>query len=423
MANEEHLAILRQGVEVWNDWRAANPDVLPDLSRADIQKADLHEAELRFTDLQGAVLIETNLYDANLYMADLRRTHMNQANLRHAYLAGANLSRASLQIADLSAADLDGADLVESYLGTANFSGARLDGANLRGAELFGTIFSGNDLRNVLGLDSVKHKGPSAIGIDTLVRSKGKIPVSFLRGCGVPDSWIEYLPSLIGALEPIQFYSCFISHSTKDEEFARRLHSAMRDHHLRVWFAPEELKGGAKLHEQIDQAIRVHDKLVLVLSEQSIQSEWVMTEIRKARKAELRDKRRKLFPIRLVDMDTLRDWECFDADTGKDLAVEVREYFIPDFSHWKDHDSFERAFARFLKDLQATEAPPIPREAPKVSGDVKAGAPESIIEIKKRRLRLLEEQQARKGQDTEPHILMEIEDLRRDLGFHTTGGG
>jgi hypothetical protein len=60
-------------------------------------------------------------------------------------------------------------------------------------------------------------------------------------------------------------------------------------------------------------------------------------------------------------METLRERECFDADTGKDLAVEVREYFIPDFTHWKDHDSFERAFARFLKDLQATEAPPTPR--------------------------------------------------------------
>src|SRR5207247_1059688 len=162
-------------------------------------------------------------------------------------------------------------------------------------------------------------------------------------------------------IAPIHFYTSFISHSTKVHNFTHRLYERMQSHHLRVWFAPEDMKGGAKLHEQIDQAIRVHDKLVLVLSEQSIQSEWVMTEIRKARKAELRDRRRKLFPIRLVNMDTLRDWECFDADTGKDLAVEVREYFIPDFTHWKDHDAFERAFARFLKDLQAVEAPPVPR--------------------------------------------------------------
>jgi hypothetical protein len=76
-----------------------------------------------------------------------------------------------------------------------------------------------------------------------------------------------------------------------------------------------------------------------------------MTELRKARKAERQRGKRKLFPVRLVDKETLRDWECFDADGGQDLAVELREYFIPDFSNWKDHD----AFARLLKDLRAEE--------------------------------------------------------------------
>ena len=87
------------------------------------------------------------------------------------------------------------------------------------------------------------------------------------------------------------------------------------------------------------------------LSEANLQSEWVMTELRKARKAERQRGKRKLFPVRLVDKETLRDWECFDADGGQDLAVELREYFIPDFSNWKDHD----AFARLLKDLRAEE--------------------------------------------------------------------
>ena len=64
-----------------------------------------------------------------------------------------------------------------------------------------------------------------------------------------------------------------------------------------------------------------------------------MTEIRKARAQEKKENRRKLFPIRLMDYDTLRDWTCFDADTGKDLAVEVREYYIPDFSNWKNQDA------------------------------------------------------------------------------------
>jgi hypothetical protein len=127
----------------------------------------------------------------------------------------------------------------------------------------------------------------------------------------------------------------------------------MKQANMRVWYAPEDLKGGEKLHEQLFEAIQIQDRLLLVLSEHSIQSEWVMTEIRKAREVEKKEKRRKLFPIRLVDFNTLRNWTCFDADLGKDLAVEVREYFIPDFSKWKDHDAFEVSFARLQKDLQA----------------------------------------------------------------------
>src|SRR6185295_18350934 len=124
------------------------------------------------------------------------------------------------------------------------------------------------------------------------------------------------------------------------EQFSQRLHSRMRDEKLRVWYAPEEMKGGKKLHEQIFSAIQIHDKLLRVLSENSMKSEWVMTEIRRARKVEREENRRKLFPLRLVDLESIQKWECFDADSGKDLAIELREYYIPDFSNWKDHDSF-----------------------------------------------------------------------------------
>ncbi len=130
----------------------------------------------------------------------------------------------------------------------------------------------------------------------------------------------------------------------------------MSDSHLRVWFAPEDVRGGQKLFEQIDRAIQTHDRLLLVLSEHSMQSEWVITEIRDARKAEIDGKRRKLFPIRLTDFDKIRNWKCLDSDTGRDLAIEVREYFIPDFSNWRDESSFDKAFNRLLKDLK-TEDP------------------------------------------------------------------
>ncbi len=84
-------------------------------------------------------------------------------------------------------------------------------------------------------------------------------------------------------------------------------------------------------------------------------SEWVKTEIAKARKREVEEKKKVLFPLRLVSFETIRDWECFDADTGKDSAREIREYFIPDFSNWKEHDEYQKAFGRLMGDLKAGE--------------------------------------------------------------------
>jgi hypothetical protein len=65
------------------------------------------------------------------------------------------------------------------------------------------------------------------------------------------------------------------------------------------------------------EAIRVHDRLLLILAPDSMSSEWVKTEIAKARRKEIRDRRRVLFPLRLCSFEVLRDWECFDADAAR----------------------------------------------------------------------------------------------------------
>jgi uncharacterized protein YjbI with pentapeptide repeats len=410
MAKDEHLAILKLGVDLWNTWRQNNRNVVPDLTGIEASGAKLNHANLGSVNLSSANLSGADLSDSKLNDADLRGVNLNAANLRSAILSGANVSRghligtkliradltganliaanlsdailrgadlrgahllganltgsnlvgANLLSADLRDADLRRSNLRNANLGNANLRGADLDISNLRGADVSGarigsTRFGNIDLSDVRALDSTFHFSPSNIDVASIYRSKGKIPASFLRGCGVPENLIRLIPSLVGAEDGIQFYSCFISYSFKDEEFARRLHARMRDAHLRVWFAPEEIQAGRKLHEQIETAIRVYDKLLIVLSEPSLQSEWVMTELRKARKAERQSGGRKLFPVRLVDFETLRNWECLDPETGNDLAIELREYFIPDFSNWKDHDQFEAAFSRLLKDLRAED--------------------------------------------------------------------
>jgi len=316
MANKKHLRILKQGVEVWNKWRKEHPNIRPYLSEVDLSEADL----------SGALLGGANLRLANFLLADLRG----------AQLIAVNLNRADLKFANLSRADLIGADLGRADLG----------GANLEGATVGRSIFVDVDLSAVKGLDTVEHLGPSTVGIDTIYKSKGKIPEVFLKGCGVPDNFIAYIGSLVG--QPIQYYSCFISYSSKNQDFAERLHADLQSKGVRCWFAPEDLKIGDRILDRIDQEIREYDKLMVVLSGHSIDSDWVETEVQAALEKERQRKQTALFPIRLDNAvwDTERAW----------AAKLRRERNIGDFTCWKDHDAYQKAFDRLLRDLKAESA-------------------------------------------------------------------
>jgi uncharacterized protein YjbI with pentapeptide repeats len=389
MANPEHLEILKRGVLHWNQWREKRRVVTPDLGGAALERADLSGADFRSADLHGADLtkaeLSADLSGADLSGADLRDAMLRRANLRSARLrgahgSGADLRRANLGGADLGAAQLDAANFSEADLGRAHLAEAYLRGANFRAANLSranlsqtnllnanlqsagleetnfelahagSTSFANVDLSRALGLKTIKHDGPSTIGIDTIYKSGGTIPGEFLRGCGVPDEFIAYVSSMVG--RAIEFYSCFISYSTQDQEFAQRLYADLQANGVRCWFAPEEMKAGRKIHEQIDEAIRLHDKLLLILSKRSMNSNWVKTEIINARAREEQEHKQLLFPIALAPFEDVKNWKLFDADRGIDLAREIREYFIPDFNNWKDYDSYQTAFERLVKDFK-----------------------------------------------------------------------
>lgn len=336
MPNQEHLRILRQGVEAWNRWRMENPGTLPDVSWANLREANLRRANLIGTNLIGADLRRVDLSGENLIGADL-----SGAKLRRADLGGADLSSADLQEADLRGADLRGADL--SF---ADVNGTHLSGADLRDAIIGWGSFGNVDLSAVKGLETVHHRGPSTIGIDTIYRSQGNIPEVFLRGAGVPEHFITYMASLVG--KPYEYYSCFISYSSRDHDFAERLHADLQSKAVRCWFAPEDMRIGDRIRPRIDEAIRLHDKLLLVLSENSIDSDWVETEVEAAFEKERQRKSTVLFPIRLDDevMETPRAW-----------AADIRRTrHIGDFRRWKDHDAYQESFDRLLRDLAPQDA-------------------------------------------------------------------
>jgi hypothetical protein len=197
----------------------------------------------------------------------------------------------------------------------------------------------------VKGLETVKHERPSTIGIDTIVLSQGKIPEIFLRKAGVPNSIIEQIPTLIGSLKPIDYYSCFISYSSKEEAFARRLYADLQSQNVRCWFAPEDMKIGDKIRPRIDESIRMYDRLLIVLSEHSVSSKWVEFEVEAAMDKEQEGKSPVLFPVRLDNtvMESATAW----------AAHIKRTRHIGDFTHWKNHDDYDTAFSRLLRDLKS----------------------------------------------------------------------
>jgi hypothetical protein len=341
VANKEHLARLKQEVEEWNQWRGEHPEIYPDLTGAYLRRADLHEADLHGANLDEAHLYDSDLRDANLRGATLRSAHLRGANLDEARLDGANLDGASLLLAYLQGANLDGASLRSAYLQGANLRWANLHGADFTKASIGWTNFADVDLSMARGLETVQPEGPSTIGIDTLSRSHGNIPEVFLRGAGVPEEMITYSKSLVGR----PFYSCFISYSSRDDALAQRLYADLQNKGVRCWFAPEDLKIGDEFRSRIDESIQVYDRLLLILSEYSVKSRWVQKEVETAFEKEGKEDRVVLFPVRIDEavMHSAVDW-----------AADIRrQRHIGDFRQWKDHNAYQKAFNRLLRDLKA----------------------------------------------------------------------
>ena len=160
MANEEHLALIKRGVEVWNKWREENPGIKTDLVEADLSGANLSGAKLVGVNFWGADLIGTNLVGANLIEADLVKANLSEADFSGVRFLGANLAEANLSRANLSRANLSRANLSRANLSKANLIGANLTatqalGTNFQRATLTGADLQDWNINSATNLDSV----------------------------------------------------------------------------------------------------------------------------------------------------------------------------------------------------------------------------------------------------------------------------
>ena len=94
MANQNHFALVKEGIDAWNQWREENPETQPDLCGADLQDADLQGFNLKNANLKEATLFGVSFKEANLQNADLQQANLYEANLTGTDLRGANLLKA-----------------------------------------------------------------------------------------------------------------------------------------------------------------------------------------------------------------------------------------------------------------------------------------------------------------------------------------
>lgn len=140
------------------------------------------------------------------------------------------------------------------------------------------------------------------------------------------------------------YASCFISYSSKDEILARQLYADLQASGVRCWLALHDLTPGDVIVRGLDEAIRLHDKVVLLLSEAAVLSHWVAYEVNLATTREAQEGRTVLYPLRLDDavLTTTQGW-----------AMTLREgRHIGDFRQWTEYSAYQAVFERLLRDLK-----------------------------------------------------------------------
>jgi uncharacterized protein YjbI with pentapeptide repeats len=312
MANPEHVEQLTRDVDEWNQWRQQEPNLQPDLSSAILNETNLRRADLNFVDLSKSTLIGTNLSDTKLM--------------------GTNFSNA---------------DLTGTYLTRSTLIGTDLTNANLTNVHFLYTCFADLDLSNVKGLETARHSTRSIVDINSVVLPQDShTRKHFLRGVGFSDAFIDYLPSLLTT--PIQYHSLFLSYSHYDQTFTKQLHDDLQEQGVRCWFAPHDLRPGTPIVRGIEEAIHLHEKLLLILSHHAVNSPWVEIEVESALYKEVTSGQETLFPIRL-------DNAVLESDTL--WAKRLRQRHIGDFTDWQDSAAYRQAFSALLRHLKVTEPP------------------------------------------------------------------
>jgi uncharacterized protein YjbI with pentapeptide repeats len=320
------------------------------LDRADLRDALVDEADLRSASLAGTLANGSRFHRADLSLAHLRGADFRSADLSEALLTDADLSQARFERANLYDASLIGAELGAASFRDANLCGvnlreSHLDGADFHGARFAFTVLAASDLSRALGLNAVVHDGPSTVGVDAFLLSRGEIPDAFLVGIGLSPLTIEYLKAVAAAEEGMLVGDAlFLLFADSDRARARRLRAYLRMHRHLAWYWHEAQELEGHHNPDLKMRVRFHDRLLVVGSRAAAADSRLAETIQRFLDKESSEKRRIVLGVRTDD-----------DDAAGSLAAVPADRWLADFSgvDWEDPRNavFRRELDRLLAAL------------------------------------------------------------------------
>lgn len=268
MYNQAHLDKLNEGVDAWNQWRKSNPELIPELRRANLSGihlagADFSKAQMLGVNFAGADLTSANFSDAVL------SSHWEKGIFRDADLSGADLSRANIYEANFIGANLSNIIAPEANLGwndftNANLSGAQLQDANLGGSNFHGTNLSGADLSEAF-LDSARF---ASANLDGTNLSDCKVYGTSAWDVHITDQTIQNNLTITKTPLPVRWYP---------DEKGKVAENMLMVNDLEVAQFIYLIMRNAKIRNVIDAST---SKIILILGRFSSERYFILNEIR-----------------------------------------------------------------------------------------------------------------------------------------------
>jgi uncharacterized protein YjbI with pentapeptide repeats len=306
---------------------------------ADLRNADLRECTLSGVVLQGADLSSADFSGAEMIDSDLRGVRAHGAKF-----AGVDAIACKTSMGDFTDADFSGATFGNATFSFTRLHHTRLDDVDFNNAIFDNTILADVDLSSTRNLDSVRHYGPSAVDMATVLRSR--VALDFWRGCGLPEDMLLNLEAL-RKTRPV-YYPAYIAYAHPDRAFARTVLEGLRNIGVRCWLQEHQLEEHVDFYHALKLGIRAQDRVVLVCSQAALESWWIENQLQAALARAIYHGKGEAPAMIVLDVDAARQ-----AGAGTDTVRErLATYPAVDFNAMSDQTAFAVQLEAVLKLLR-----------------------------------------------------------------------